>query len=92
MKQIMSELTIQPVFDCKIIEAPKSKKKHQLPALKYDYAALEPTIDTRTMILNPMILHHNNHHGGYVKKINEASEQFPQFQDKSAARLLCNLA
>ena len=83
----MSELTIQPVFDCKTIEAPKSKKKHQLPALKYDYAALEPTIDARTMIL-----HHNNHHGGYVKKLNEALEQFPQFQDKSAAWLLCNLA
>ena len=82
MKQIVSELTIQPVFDSKIIEAPKSKKKHQLPALKYDYAALEPTIDARTMIL-----HHNNHHRGYVKKLNEAIEQFPQFQDKSAAWL-----
>ena len=83
----MSELTIQPVFDCKIIEAPKSKKKHQLPALKYDYAAIKHTIDARTMILQSMILHHNNHQRGYVKKLNEAIEQFPQFQDKSAAWL-----
>ena len=32
-------------------------KKQQLPPLKYDYAALEPYIDARTMIL-----HHDNHH------------------------------
>ena len=82
----MSELTIQPVFAEKTTVATQALKKHQLPPLKYDYAALEPTIDARTMIL-----HHDNHHGGYVKKLNEALEKFPEFQDKSAAWLLCNL-
>jgi Fe-Mn family superoxide dismutase len=33
-------------------------KKYQLPRLKYDYAALEPYSDSRTMML-----HHDIHHG-----------------------------
>ena len=85
MRKIMSELTIQPV-EAEKTQANLVIKKHQLPPLQYDYAALEPTIDARTMIL-----HHDNHHGGYVKKLNEALEKFPEFQDKSAAWLLCNL-
>jgi len=35
---------------------------HQLPPLPYDYSALEPYIDTQTMKL-----HHDMHHGTYVK-------------------------
>ncbi len=62
-------------------------KRHHLPALTYDYAALEPYIDQRTMIL-----HHNNHHASYVKKLNHALERYPEFHDKSAAWLLCNVA
>jgi superoxide dismutase, Fe-Mn family len=57
--------------------------KHHLPPLKYDYAALEPYIDSRSMIL-----HHDNHHASYVKKLNEALEDFP---DCSALWLLLNL-
>lgn len=86
MRQIMSELTIQPFFAEKKLVSTQAFKKHLLPPLIYDYAALEPTIDARTMIL-----HHDNHHGAYVKKLNEALEKFPEFQDKSAAWLLCNL-
>ncbi len=61
-------------------------KKHQLPPLKYDYAALEPCIDSRTMML-----HHDIHHGGYVEKLNAELEKYPEFQDSSALWLLCNL-
>ncbi|MBC7755917.1 MAG: superoxide dismutase [Bdellovibrio sp.] len=86
----MSELTIQPVpqpvFEGVAIAAPIAIKKHQLPALKYDYAALEPTIDARTMML-----HFEKHHGAYVKKLNEALEKFPDLQNKSAVWLLCHL-
>jgi len=57
----------------------KINLKHHLPPLKYDYAALEPYIDSRTMIL-----HHDNHHASYVKKLNEALEDFPDFRDCSA--------
>lgn len=61
-------------------------KKHQLPPLKYDYAALEPCIDSRTMIL-----HHDIHHGSYVEKLNAALEKFPEFRKSSALWLLRNL-
>jgi superoxide dismutase, Fe-Mn family len=63
----------------------KINVKHRLPSLKYDYAALEPYIDSRTMML-----HHDNHHAGYVKKLNEALEG-SDFQDCSALWLLLNL-
>ena len=38
-----------------------------LPALLYDYKALEPHIDTLTMQI-----HHDKHHKAYVDKLNEA--------------------
>ncbi|MES2637140.1 MAG: superoxide dismutase [Pseudomonadota bacterium] len=82
-------------MDASINEAPQttnnlssqtSSKKHLLPPLKYDYAALEPYIDSRTMIL-----HHDNHHATYVKKLNEALMPFPELQEYSALWLLCHL-
>ncbi len=59
--------------------------KHQLPALPYDYAALEPHVDTRTMQL-----HHDKHHASYVEKLNAALEKHPDLQERSAAWLLLN--
>ena len=38
---------------------------HQLPALPYDYNALEPVIDEATLRL-----HHDKHHAGYVNGLN----------------------
>lgn len=61
-------------------------KKHQLPPLTYDYAALEPCIDSRTMML-----HHDIHHGSYVKNLNEALERSPDLRNYSALWLLRNL-
>ena len=60
--------------------------KHQLPPLPYDYAALEPHIDARTMQL-----HHDKHHAAYVEKLNAALEKYPDLQQRSAAWLLMNL-
>jgi Fe-Mn family superoxide dismutase len=40
---------------------------HELPPLPYDYDALEPYIDEQTMRL-----HHDIHHAGYVKGLNNA--------------------
>jgi len=40
---------------------------YELPALPYDYSALEPIIDRETMKL-----HHDAHHAAYVKKLNAA--------------------
>jgi superoxide dismutase, Fe-Mn family len=41
----------------------------QVPALPYDYAALEPHVDEQTMRL-----HHDKHHQAYVDKANAALE------------------
>ncbi len=41
----------------------------KLPDLNYDYNALEPYIDARTMEI-----HHSKHHGGYTSKLNAAIE------------------
>ena len=41
----------------------------QLPKLPYEYDALEPHIDARTMEI-----HHTKHHNGYITKLNAAIE------------------
>jgi Fe-Mn family superoxide dismutase len=41
----------------------------ELPKLNYDYTALEPHIDARTMEI-----HHTKHHNGYTTKLNAAIE------------------
>lgn len=42
---------------------------HKLPDLPYDYSALEPYIDARTMEI-----HYTKHHGTYVANLNKALE------------------
>jgi Fe-Mn family superoxide dismutase len=59
---------------------------HELPALPYDYSALEPVIDTATMKL-----HHDMHHAAYVKNLNAALEKHPNLQSKSAEDLIRDL-
>jgi Fe-Mn family superoxide dismutase len=41
----------------------------KLPDLPYDFGALEPHIDAKTMEI-----HHDKHHGGYTTKLNAAVE------------------
>lgn len=57
-----------------------------LPQLPYDYTALEPHIDAKTMEL-----HHTKHHQTYVDKLNAALEKAPEWADKSIEVILCNL-
>jgi Fe-Mn family superoxide dismutase len=61
--------------------------KHMLPPLPYDYAALEPHIDARTMTL-----HHDQHHASYVANLNSALETFPELHERTALWLLLNLS
>lgn len=56
---------------------------HSLPDLPYDFGALEPSIDARTMEI-----HHDKHHQGYVNKLNNALEGHSDLQQKSLEELL----
>jgi Fe-Mn family superoxide dismutase len=47
---------------------------YELPALPYDYSALEPHIDTQTMQL-----HHDKHHAAYVNNLNAALQNNSEF-------------
>ena len=57
----------------------------ELPKLKYDYDALEPHIDARTMEI-----HHSKHHNGYTTKLNAAIEG-TDLDEKSIEDILINL-
>ena len=54
-----------------------------LPKLPYDYAALEPHIDTLTMQI-----HHDKHHNAYVTNLNAALKDHADLQAKSIEDLL----
>ena len=60
---------------------------HVLPDLKYDYSALEPYIDAKTMEI-----HHQKHHGAYVSKLNVALEGYSELADKSIEDVLKELS
>ena len=56
---------------------------HDVPKLAYNFAALEPHIDARTMEI-----HHDKHHGVYVTNLNKALEQAPSLASLSVEDLL----
>jgi Fe-Mn family superoxide dismutase len=56
-----------------------------LPALPYDFAALEPHIDAKTMEI-----HHGKHHQTYVNNLNAAIEKAPELASKSLEDLMRN--
>ncbi len=58
-----------------------------LPNLPYDFAALEPVIDAKTMQI-----HHDGHHGAYVKNLNIAIAGKANLESQTAEALVSNLA
>ncbi len=58
-----------------------------LPELPYAYNALEPFIDERTMQI-----HHDKHHAGYVKNVNDALVGHDDLLSLSIEDLVKNLA
>ncbi len=58
-----------------------------LPPLPYDFAALEPHIDARTMEI-----HHGKHHQTYVNNLNAAIEKAPELAKKSLDDLMRNVS
>ncbi len=55
----------------------------KLPDLPYDFSALEPHIDAKTMEI-----HHDKHHAAYVNNLNAALEKHADLQNKSLDELL----
>lgn len=60
--------------------------KFVLPALPYDFGALEPYIDARTMEI-----HHDKHHQAYINNLIAALDKRPDFQPTSIESLLIDL-
>ena len=60
---------------------------HELPPLPYDYDALEPHIDARTMEI-----HHTKHHNTYVTKLNGALASHSDLGDTPVDELIADLA
>lgn len=58
----------------------------KLVDLQYDYSALEPNIDARTMEI-----HHGKHHAGYTNNLNSALQDSP-WADKSIEEILGNVS
>jgi superoxide dismutase, Fe-Mn family len=58
----------------------------ELPKLEYDYAALEPNIDARTMEI-----HHTKHHQAYVTNLNNALAG-GIWENKSLEEILSNVS
>ncbi len=57
-----------------------------LPELGYEFDALEPHIDAKTMEI-----HHDKHHAAYVEKLNAALEKYPELQNKKIEELLTGI-
>jgi Fe-Mn family superoxide dismutase len=57
-----------------------------LPDLPYDYDALEPHIDEQTMRI-----HHDKHHAGYTRKLNNALDGHDDLQGHSIEELLSGI-
>lgn len=60
--------------------------KHTLPLFPYEYNALEPYIDAKTMEI-----HYTKHHQTYIDKLNTALEKYPELDSKTAEELISNL-
>ena len=57
-----------------------------LPDLPYDFNALEPYIDARTMEI-----HHGKHHQAYIDNLNKALEKAPALQEKTIEQIVGDL-
>lgn len=62
-------------------------KTYTLPDLPFNFNALEPHIDARTMEI-----HHGKHHAAYVAKLNAALEKHPELFDAPLERLIADLS
>ncbi|WP_165244775.1 superoxide dismutase [Paludisphaera soli] len=60
--------------------------EYTVPPLPYDFGALEPHIDAKTMEI-----HHDKHHAAYVNNLNAALKDHPDLQGKPIEALIADL-
>jgi Fe-Mn family superoxide dismutase len=60
--------------------------EYTLPPLPYDYAALEPHVDAKTMEI-----HYTKHHQTYITNLNNALKDHPELQGKTIEDLISHL-
>jgi superoxide dismutase, Fe-Mn family len=60
--------------------------EYTLPPLPYDYAALEPHIDAKTMEI-----HYTKHHQTYITNLNNAIKDHPELQGKTIEDLISHV-
>jgi len=58
-----------------------------IPELRYEFDALEPVIDARTVEI-----HYTKHHATYLKNLNTALEKYPEFFDWELKNILADLS
>ena len=78
---------LSKISGARAAEAPAPKGPFKLPPLPYDYAALNPTIDTLTMRT-----HHDKHHQKYVDELNKAVAGHTSLMGKTPQALIMDLA
>src|SRR5712671_2164638 len=61
--------------------------EYTLPPLPYDFGALEPHIDARTMEI-----HHDKHHQAYITNLNNALKDHPDLQGKTIEALISDMS
>ncbi len=61
--------------------------EYTLPPLPYDYGALEPHIDAKTMEI-----HYTKHHQAYITNVNNALKDHPDLQGKPIEVLIADLS
>jgi len=70
----------------KSIASDGTSMPYTVPPLPYEYDALEPYIDAQTMHL-----HHDKHHAAYVKNLNTALADYPDFAKPPVEDLIKHL-
>lgn len=81
MKKIML-LSVIALFS-NLCAVEQLRYPYTLPSLGYSYGALQPSIDEQTMHI-----HLNNHHQGYIDKLNKTLESHPTLQKLTLKELL----
>ncbi len=74
-----------PIVTLLFFSCGTTAQTYSLPELEYEFDALEPHIDAKTMEI-----HYSKHHQGYVDKLNAALEKSDQ-KDRSIEDILMNV-